>query len=458
VRTFIAALCLLAAVSAVSYAFPSGLRAQYFLGSAFAGPPVRTTLDSAFTTFQLSRRWDFAPPDAFSAQWSGSLFADRSGLYTFTLVADDGSRLYVDQVPVVQEQGQGPGTRTGQIRLDEGPHAVLLQYTQVGGPYHLEWIWARDGGTPAPVPGWALSPSTRSARVVFWLWVLDKLWLLTLAFAIERGLHYVYSPSYWAARRVRLRDDTARPARPGRALAAFALFVVFAAAETWPLVTNPAHLSRNDNADTLLNEWTVAWVAHQLPRDPLHVFDANIFHPNRFTLAYSEPLITHGALGAPLFWMGASPVLVYNVLLLAGFTLTGWVMSLVVARWTGDWTAGIVAGILVAFNAHTLTRIPHLQAHHAELLPLALLVLDALLRRPRWMLAVWLAVVFFLQALTSIYFLAFTAVAATVAVIVRPEDWLGPPARALAPKLAVALALMAAVPYPAMMATATRPR
>ena len=49
-----------------------------------------------------------------------------------------------------------------------------------------------------------------------------------------------------------------------------AIFAALAIVHTWPLVTDPATLSRNDNQDTVLNEWIVAWVAHQLPRDPLH--------------------------------------------------------------------------------------------------------------------------------------------------------------------------------------------
>ena len=57
-------------------------------------------------------------------------------------------------------------------------------------------------------------------------------------------------------------------------------------------------------------------------------------------------------MGAPLFWAGASPVLTYNLLLIAGFALTGWAMCLVIARWTGDWIAGVAAGIVMGFNAH----------------------------------------------------------------------------------------------------------
>src|SRR5579862_153461 len=89
------------------------------------------------------------------------------------------------------------------------------------------------------------------------------------------------------------------------------LFLLLAIGHTWPLVTSPAKLSRNDNADTILNEWAIAWIVHEAPRDPRHLFDANIFYPERRTLAYSEPLLVPAAMGAPLFWAGASPVLVY---------------------------------------------------------------------------------------------------------------------------------------------------
>ena len=76
---------------------------------------------------------------------------------------------------------------------------------------------------------------------------------------------------------------------------AFAICLLLATVHTWPLVLDPGRYSRNDNADTQLNEWILAWVAHQLPRDPLHLFEANIFYPAHDALAFSEPLIVPGA-------------------------------------------------------------------------------------------------------------------------------------------------------------------
>jgi hypothetical protein len=100
-------------------------------------------------------------------------------------------------------------------------------------------------------------------------------------------------------------------------------------------------------------------------------------------------------------------------------------MCLVLARWTADWIAGIAGGILMAFNAHTLTRLPHLQIQHAEFLPFALLALDALLIQPRTRHALALAGWYALQAMTSFYLLVFTTLALAISTLVRPEAWWG---------------------------------
>src|SRR5438034_7129102 len=118
------------------------------------------------------------------------------------------------------------------------------------------------------------------------------------------------------------------------ALAPLVVFALLAVVHTWPLARNPAHLSRNDNGDTVLNTWAIAWVAHQLPRDPVHLFDANIFYPERLALCYSEAMIVQGVLAMPIRAAGGSPVLAYNLVLLAGFALTGWAFCVLVPRTT----------------------------------------------------------------------------------------------------------------------------
>ena len=221
-----------------------------------------------------------------------------------------------------------------------------------------------------------------------------------------------------------------------RRAAALAICLFLAIAHTWPLALHPGSLSRNDNADTELNEWIMAWVEHQLPRDPLHLFDANIFYPAKDSLAFSEPLIVPAVMGAPIEWAGGSPVLVYNVVLILGFSLTAFATCVLVESWTGSLAAGLLAGSLFAFNTHTLTRLAHIQGIHLYGLPLALLALDRLVRtgsvRAALALALWLAVL----AYTSGYLVVFATVMIAVALATRLPDWL-PRARQVVPALAL---------------------
>ena len=206
---------------------------------------------------------------------------------------------------------------------------------------------------------------------------------------------------------------------------ALLFFLLLSIVHTWPLTTNPVRLSRNDTADTLLNEWIISWIAHKLPHDPLNLFNANIFYPEPRTLAFSEPLLIPGIFGIPIRCLGASPVLTYNILLIIGFTLTGLAMYKLIWKFTHDHIAGLLSGSLIAFNAHTLTRLPHLQAHYAMWLPLALLFFDRLLVRKNTKDALWLALFITLLAVTSGYLGVFAVIAIGISLLIRIRDWWG---------------------------------
>jgi hypothetical protein len=227
-----------------------------------------------------------------------------------------------------------------------------------------------------------------------------------------------------------------------RRAAVFAICLLLAVAHTWPLALHPGRYSHNDNADAELNEWIMAWVAHQLPRDPLHLFEANIFYPAHDALAFSEPLIVPALMGAPLAWAGASPVLVHNVVLILGFALTAFATFLLVDAWTGSLMAGLLAGSLFAFNTHTLTRLAHMQGIHIYGLPLVLLALERLISggsyRMSVLLAFWMAVL----AYTSGYLVVFACVMIAVVLIVRAGQWL-PRAKDVLPRLTLAVVVAA---------------
>jgi hypothetical protein len=210
------------------------------------------------------------------------------------------------------------------------------------------------------------------------------------------------------------------------ALGAFAFFAALSVFHTWPLASAPTTLSRNDNGDTALNTWAICWIADHVLTDPLRVFEGNIFHPERHTVAFSEPVVVPGLLSVPVRLAGASPVLTYNISLMVGYGLSGLAMFWLMWRWTGRYLASLIAGTLFAFNAYTLVRMPQLQAIHTQGLPLVLLGFDGVLRGGATRSALMLAAGGVIVALTSGYSMVFGLVMLGVSALVRPGDWLGP--------------------------------
>ena len=152
---------------------------------------------------------------------------------------------------------------------------------------------------------------------------------------------------------------------------AFAVFLPLTCVMTYPQVL---HLSDavHDDGDPLLNTWTLAWVAHQLPRAPARLFDANIFYPERHTLAYSETLLLPSVVAAPLRWVGVPPILVYNLVLLSGFAISGIGVALLVRTLTARAGPALVAGIVFAFLPYRIDHYPHLQLQQTQCLPFAM--------------------------------------------------------------------------------------
>ena len=150
--------------------------------------------------------------------------------------------------------------------------------------------------------------------------------------------------------------------------------------------------------------WVLAWVAHQLPNAPAHIFDANIFYPERNTLAYSETLLVPGMLAAPLHWLGVAPILVYNLVFLSGFALSGVGVALLVRRLTGNTGAAIVAGIVFAFPPYRIDHYAHLQLQQTQFIPLAMWAFHRLLDSGRLRDGVLLGVCTACQMLSCMYY------------------------------------------------------
>jgi len=151
---------------------------------------------------------------------------------------------------------------------------------------------------------------------------------------------------------------------------ALLLFTLLTAVMTYPQMLHMRD-AVHDPGDPLMVTWVLAWVAHQLPLAPGRLFDANIFYPERNTLAYSETLLVPGAIAAPLHWAGVSPIVVYNLVFLSGFALSGVGVALLVRRLTGCVGASILAGIVFAFAPYRIDHYAHAQLQQTQFVPLA---------------------------------------------------------------------------------------
>lgn len=194
----------------------------------------------------------------------------------------------------------------------------------------------------------------------------------------------------------------------------------------------------------------MAWLVHQASRSPLHLFDANSFHPRPSSFAYTEPILPIALQGAPLLLAGGPPILAHNVVLLLGFPLAGWAMFLLARDRTGSDLAGFFAGLAYAFGAYRFHHLVHVQSLATQWLPLAVLYLLRALEGGRRRPAVLAALFALLQVLSSGYYAVMTALAlGTVLAASARRAWKQESLiRVLAAlTVAAALALLVFLPY-----------
>lgn len=174
-----------------------------------------------------------------------------------------------------------------------------------------------------------------------------------------------------------------------RELAVFFGFLAGATVFTFPSILD-LRRAVVDLADPLLDAWAFAWTAHQLPRDPIHLFDSNRYYPETGTLAFTDPMIGLGIVVSPVQALFDEPVLTLNVAILFSLALSGYGAYLLVKDMTGSAAAGGVAGAIFAFNPYRLSHLEHVQLQAAGYIPLFYFCLRRYLRdgRPRQALGV----------------------------------------------------------------------
>jgi len=174
---------------------------------------------------------------------------------------------------------------------------------------------------------------------------------------------------------------------------------------TWPLAAGIGHLGRTQNSgDGRFAVWNVAWVAHALVTNPADLYDANIFHPHRQTLAFSEANIGAGALAVPVWAATGNPYAAHNSVVLFGFSASVVFTWLLVRRLTGDGGAAATSAVLFAFCPYLFSHTAHIQLLMAAGIPLCLLALHRLVDAPSTGRGVALGVALAAQAMSCAYY------------------------------------------------------
>ena len=215
-----------------------------------------------------------------------------------------------------------------------------------------------------------------------------------------------------------------------------AVFLALALAWTWPLPLYLANRFPHDPGDPLLVTYLLWWNARVVPLSEA-MWNAPFFWPMRDALALTEHGTGMGVVTTPIQWLGGSPLVAYNLLLITSVWAAGLATYALVRRLTGSAAAGFCAGLAFAFAPYRASQLSHLQMLVTWWMPLALLALHRYYdtaageaRRGKTWLALF-GLSWLLQALTNGYYLFYFPVLIALWIVVF-TNWRREPRRAIA--------------------------
>ncbi|HEY2151535.1 MAG TPA: hypothetical protein VGH34_12045 [Vicinamibacterales bacterium] len=187
----------------------------------------------------------------------------------------------------------------------------------------------------------------------------------------------------------------------------------------YPLSRHPGTLVLSNGADPNLFRWALGWDTHAFVHQPFSIFDANIFYPQRHTLAYSENFIGSAFFAAPILWLTGNLILATNLVALLSCALCGLGGFVLARKLRLSVPAAIVAGVVFGFSPPRFFRIEQLHLATIQWVPFCLAYLHAYLDTARRR-DLHLAVGFFsLQALTSGHGAALLVLAGAIVAVYR---------------------------------------
>ena len=161
--------------------------------------------------------------------------------------------------------------------------------------------------------------------------------------------------------------------------------------------------------DSLESAYIVAWNVHQAFRAPANLFEANVLHPHRRGLAFTDHRLLPSLAVAPVVWATRNPILAANVAVALACLLAAAggrrLARILGAGEVGAWAAGALYG----FHTYQINEAPRLNIVAHGFIPFALAELLLYLRTGDRRRAVRMAGFMLLQGLSSNYHLLYGA-------------------------------------------------
>ena len=102
--------------------------------------PVNSGITTQFTIKN-------APKETYYGyRYHGYIRVPKDGIYNFSLISNDGSKLYIDDQELIEnDANHGAVEEPGSAALKAGLHKILVKYFQCGGAKALKVSWAGPG-------------------------------------------------------------------------------------------------------------------------------------------------------------------------------------------------------------------------------------------------------------------------------------------------------------------------
>ncbi len=139
-------------------------------------------------------------------------------------------------------------------------------------------------------------------------------------------------------------------------------------------------------------------------------YDFNIFYPYKFTLAFSENLISTSLLLLPFYTLFKNAIPLYNIFIILNFIFSGFFMYLLSYHLNKNFMSSLIAGTIFAFAPFKFAHLIHLHILSTMYIPLIFLFLHKFFEKKKLIFLI----------LSSFFFVILSTASGNLMIIVSP--------------------------------------